>query len=128
MAGDADAGHPVPERPLRGGELNAAITSAVVGVHTEFLGRGPRSASTFHHGVHVVTVLRGMLTRAEQVLAAGRHADEVRAMRLLTRDAMVDELTAAIERLTQRRVIAAVGGHDARSDATAEVYVLDRPL
>jgi hypothetical protein len=29
---------------LKGGELNAAVTSALVGIHTEHLGRGPRSA------------------------------------------------------------------------------------
>jgi hypothetical protein len=39
---------PSEERTLTGGELNAAITSAVVGIHTAHLGRGPSSASTFH--------------------------------------------------------------------------------
>ena len=38
-----------PQR-LTGGELNAAITSALAGIHTEHLGRGPRTASTFHYG------------------------------------------------------------------------------
>ena len=35
---------------LRGGELNAALTSALVGIHTNYLGRGPKTASTFYQG------------------------------------------------------------------------------
>lgn len=128
VAGAAAAGHAVPDPPLRGGELNAAITSAIVGIHTDFLGRGPKSASTFHHGPHVVTVLREVLTRAEQALAEGPHADDVRAMRLLKRDTMAPHFRAAVERLTGRRVIASIGGHDGKPDVAVEVFILDRPL
>ena len=56
-------------RQLTGGELNAAITSALVGIHTESLGRGPTSASTFHHGNVLVTLMHGVLTNAEKSLA-----------------------------------------------------------
>jgi hypothetical protein len=31
---------------LKGGELNAALTSALVGIQTRYLGRGPKTAST----------------------------------------------------------------------------------
>jgi hypothetical protein len=37
-----------PSLPLQGGELNAAVTSALVGIHNQYLGRGPKTASTFH--------------------------------------------------------------------------------
>ena len=33
---------------LTGGELNAAITKALVKIHTSHLGRGPARASTFY--------------------------------------------------------------------------------
>ena len=39
---------PEQTRPLHGGDLNAAITSALVGIQTGYMGRGPKSASTFH--------------------------------------------------------------------------------
>jgi hypothetical protein len=38
-----------PER-LTGGELNAGITSSLVGIHHKYLGRGPVTATTFHYG------------------------------------------------------------------------------
>jgi uncharacterized protein YbcI len=60
----------MPEpRQLRGGELNAAITSALVGIHTEHVGRGPTNASTFHHGNVLVTLMHGVVTNAEKSLA-----------------------------------------------------------
>jgi hypothetical protein len=44
------------EQPV-GGELNAAVTSALVGIHYRHLGRGPKTASTFHYGNVLVTVM-----------------------------------------------------------------------
>jgi hypothetical protein len=35
---------------LTGGELNAAVTSAIVGIHNAHLGRGPKTAITPHQG------------------------------------------------------------------------------
>jgi len=37
-------------KQLAGGELNAAVTSALVGIHNRYLRRGPKTASTFHYG------------------------------------------------------------------------------
>ena len=50
---------------LRGGELNAALTSALIGIQTAHLGRGPKAASTFHHGNVVVTLMHDVMTPAE---------------------------------------------------------------
>ena len=50
---------------LRGTELHAAITSALVGIQTEHLGHGPTSASTFHHANTIVTIMLDALTKAE---------------------------------------------------------------
>jgi hypothetical protein len=51
-AADARRSHP------HGGELNAAVTRALVGIQNEYVGRGPRTASAFYHGVPT-TNLRG---------------------------------------------------------------------
>ena len=42
---------------LRGGELDAAVTSALVGIHSVHLGRGPKGASTFHYGNVIVALM-----------------------------------------------------------------------
>jgi len=56
----------VEQGPLSGGELNAAVTSALLGIHTEYLSRGPRSASTFHYGNVLVTLMYEVLTAVER--------------------------------------------------------------
>ena len=67
--------------PLKGGELNAAVTSALVGIQTELLGRGPRSASTFHHGNVLVTLMHDVLSNAEKLLARTNRGDAVNHIR-----------------------------------------------
>lgn len=54
---------------LRGGELNAALTDELVGIQTGYLGRGPKTAFTFHRGNVVVTMMHDLLTKAEKILA-----------------------------------------------------------
>jgi len=41
---------------------------------------------------------------------------------------MEQDLRAAVERLTGRRVIAFIGGNEVDPDVAAEVFVLDAPL
>lgn len=117
-----------PPECQRGGELNAAVTSALVGIHHAYLGRGPKTASTFHHGNTVVTVMRDVLTRAERSLIDSRGPDAVHEMRHLFQKTMEAEFREAVERLTGRRVIAFISGNDVESDLAAEIFILDGPL
>jgi uncharacterized protein YbcI len=116
------------EQQLRGGQLNAAVTSALVGIHTEHLGRGPTTASTFHYRNVVVTLMHDVLTRAERALGSNGHAEAIRGVRRLYQAAMERDLRAAVERLTGRQVIAFIGGNEVEPDVAAEVFVLDEPL
>jgi uncharacterized protein YbcI len=113
---------------LRGGELNAAITRALVGIQTDYLGRGPKRAVTFHHDNVVVTLMHEVLTRAEQSLTRRNQTDAVSHVRHLFQETMEPEFRAAIERLTGRRVVAFISGNDLDPDIAAEVFVLDEPL
>ncbi len=113
---------------LRGGQLNAAVTSALVGIHTEHLGRGPTSASTFHYRNVIVTLMYNVLTRAERTLGRGSREDSIRAVRRMFQGEMESELREAVERLTGRRVVAFVGGNELEPDLAAELFVLDQPL
>src|SRR3954451_23936283 len=97
--------------PLRGGELNAAITSAMVGIHNAHLGRGPKTASTFHQGNVVVTLMNDVMTPAEKVLAKSARGEAVTSMRHLFQGVMETEFSAAIERLTGRKVTAFISGN-----------------
>jgi uncharacterized protein YbcI len=113
---------------LQGGELNAAVTSALVGIHTEYLGRGPRTASTFHHGNVLVTLMHDVLTRAEKTLVENNHHDAVNQMRHRFQQTMEADFRAAVERLTGRKVRAFISGNNTEPDLAAEVFILDEPL
>jgi uncharacterized protein YbcI len=113
---------------LRGGELNAAITSALVGIHTQHLGRGPTTASTFHYRNVLVTLMHDVLTHAERALGRGDHVDAVRHIRRLFQHAMEPEFREAVERLTGRQVVAFISGNQLEPDIAAELFVLDEPL
>ena len=113
---------------LRGGELNAAVTSALVGIHTQHLGRGPTTASTFHYRNVVVTLMHDVLTHAERALGNGDHVDAIRHIRQLFQRTMEPDFREAVERLTGRRVVAFVSGNQLDPDIAAELFVLDEPL
>lgn len=113
---------------LTGGELNAAITSALVGIHNQYLGRGPKTASTFHNGNVVVTLMHDVLTRAERSLKGNQQQEEVVHMRHLFQGAMADDARAAVERLTRRKVDAFISGNQFEPDVAAEIFLLDESL
>jgi uncharacterized protein YbcI len=113
---------------LAGGELNAALTSALVGIHSEYLGHGPKTASTFHHGNIVVTLMHGVLTNAEKALARTDRAHLVSNIRQLLHETMEADSRAAVERLTGRTVVACITGNNIDPDIATEVFVLDAPL
>ena len=113
---------------LRGGELNAAVTSALVGIHTQHLGRGPTTASTFHHRNVLVTLMHDVLTHAERALAVGDHGEAVRHIRHLFQHTMEADFKEAVERLTGRKVVAFISGNQLDPDIAAELFVLDEPL
>ena len=115
-------------RPLRGGELNAAVTSALVGIHTEHLGRGPKTASTFHHGNVIVTFMHEVMVPAEHSLVRGGNGPAVASMRHLFQQTMQADFKAAVERLTGLEVVAFISGNQVEPDMAAEVFVMDRAL
>jgi uncharacterized protein YbcI len=110
---------------LQGGELNAAVTSALVGIHNVHLGRGPRTASTFHHGNVIVTLMQDVMTPAERTLARTGNSAAVTNMRHLFQETMQTDFNEAVQRLSGRKVPAFISGNHADPDMAAEVFVLD---
>jgi uncharacterized protein YbcI len=113
---------------LTGGELNAAVTSALVGIHTDYVGRGPTTASTFHHGNVLVTLMHGVLTKAEKSLARTDRAHVVNNIRQLFQQTMEADSRAAVEQLTGRKVVAFISGNHLDPDIATELFILDAPL
>lgn len=113
---------------LSGGELNAAVTSALVGIHSRHLGRGPRTATTFYKDNVIVTLMYDVMTQAEKTLAENRHGDAVTSMRHLFQETMEADFTAAVKRLTGQKVVAFISGNNTQPDVASELFVLEHPI
>jgi uncharacterized protein YbcI len=100
----------------------------VVRIHTAHVGRGPKKSSSFHNGNVIVTIMEQVTTHAEQNLASNGERDGVLGVRQIFQRTMAGELKEAIERLTQRRVVAVMGDNHLDPDMAIEVFILDSPL
>lgn len=113
---------------LTGGELNAAVTKALVKIQAAHLGRGPANASTFHHDHVLVTLMHGVLSPAEKILGQnGQHAS-VLDWRGTLQTTVETDFREAVQRLTGRTVIAFISANHLDPDVAAEMFILDAPL
>jgi uncharacterized protein YbcI len=115
-------------QPLRGGELNAAVTREVIRIQSESHGRGPKKAFSFHNGNVLVTILEEVLSPAERRLAGNGQGEAVLKIRRLYQSTVAAEMRERIEAVTGRRVTALMSDNQVEPDMAVEVFILDRPL
>jgi uncharacterized protein YbcI len=113
-----------PDR-LVGGQLNAAISTAVIRIIAEYTGRGPTRARTMMHGDWVFVALEDTLTKGERKLAELGRGEFVIQARRMFQTAMRDELTAEITALTGRKVIAFFSDNHLDPDMALEAVLLE---
>jgi uncharacterized protein YbcI len=112
----------------RGGELNAALTRALVRRNAEFTGRGPSKARAFYSANVLVVILENAMTSAEHRLAAHGKGDLVLQLRREFQLTMRAELVELVEELSGCRVVAFLSDNSIDPDLACEVFVLDRPI
>jgi uncharacterized protein YbcI len=116
--------HSPAQRPS--GRLNAAVSSAVVGLCSKHIGRGPTKARTTIDGNLVVVLLRdGMTTAEKNLVRAGREA-EVQQLRRAFQETMRVDLVETVERLTNGKVTAFMSVSHSEPDVAAEIFVMER--
>jgi uncharacterized protein YbcI len=97
----------------------------MVGIYKDQFGRGPQNAHSHYAGPNtIICILEGTLTPVEQSLARIGSHQELQNIRQLFQAAAEDQFRAAVEEITDRRVIAFLSGNDVRNDAACEVFVL----
>jgi uncharacterized protein YbcI len=110
------------------GEQLAEITNGIVGLFSEYYGRGPTRAKSFLlDDVYVVTVLRDTMTTVEHTLCQAGHADQVRSVRLRFQEAMAASFTGVVEAALGRKVAAYHSQLLVDADIGFELYVLEEP-
>jgi uncharacterized protein YbcI len=108
------------------GEELAEITNGIVGLFSEYYGRGPtRAKSYLLDDTYVVTVLKDTLTTVERTLAESGHAEQVRTVRLTFQEAMADSFKAVVENSLGRRVVSYHSQLLIDADMGFEMFVLE---
>jgi uncharacterized protein YbcI len=114
---------PPPSR--REPDLTREISAAMVALYAEVYGHDRTTASTYLNGDVVVCILEDILSSSEQELVATGRAREVLGGRVAFQADREDEFSAAIERLTRRRVVAFLSANQASPGIACELFFLE---
>ena len=106
------------------GTVSAAVSKAVVGLVREFTGRGPTKARTTISRDLVSVVMADTLTKAERRLVEAGKPELVLQVRQEFQRTMREDLVAAVERITEREVIAFMSDNHIDPDMAVESFVL----
>jgi len=113
-----------PDR-LRAGELQAALSNAIVRIMREFYGKGAARSRTMLFDEYVFVVLEDVLTTAEMTLRNGGAGALVQRVRLRFEDLMTATFVGEVERLTGRTVVAYHSQVTLEPPSCFEIFVLD---
>ena len=106
------------------GPLLAALSNAVVRIVHEYTGRGPTRARASIRDDVVAVLLQETLLKAEHSLIEDGKGDLVVEMRRSFQQTMRKDLIAAVEMITERKVIAFMSDSQLEPDFSIEVFVL----
>ena len=113
------------EETLSPGELQAALSNAIVRIMREFYGKGAARSRTMIFDDFVFVILEDVLTTAEMTLRNGGAGDLVRRVRMRFEDLMTATFVGEVERLTGRTVVAYHSQVVLDPPSCFEIFVLD---
>lgn len=108
-------------------QLTSAISAEMVRLYAEFYGHERTTATTYINDNVVVCVLEDILSSRELRLVDDGSRREVLDGRLAFQEGAEDEFTAAVERLTQRRVVAFLSANQTNPGVASELFFLEPP-
>ena len=116
------------DNPSRAAEgINSTISRGIVHLMKEFYGRGPISAKTFYRDDHVLVLLSGGFSKAEETLLAAGMSEAVTDQRGALHALMRDRFVGMIEATTGREVVSFMSANDQSANVMAELFVLRPP-
>jgi uncharacterized protein YbcI len=113
------------DETLSAGELQAALSNAIVRIMREFYGKGAARSRTMIFDDYVFVVLEDVLTTAEMTLRNGGAGDLVRKVRMRFEDLMTATFVGEVERLTGRTVVAYHSQVVLEPSSCFEIFILD---
>ena len=110
------------ERPA--GEVLAAITDGLVGLHTRYYGKGPTKAKSHYTDEAVVSFLWDGFTKVEETLIASGRSAAVADLRRTFQETMKLESTSLVEEATGRHVLAYLSQVNIDPNLAVEIFLL----
>jgi uncharacterized protein YbcI len=107
-----------------GETLTRAISAEMVVLYAEVYGHDRTTARTYINDNVVVCILENILSSSEQELVAAGESSEVIDGRVAFQADRQDEFSAAVERLTRRRVVAFMSANQTSPEMACELFFL----
>ncbi len=115
----------MPEQAQRRGSPHAEISNRAVKILREYTGRGPTKAKTTIVEDLVVVVFGDSMLKAERSLVDDGKAGLVKQLRKEFQGTMRLDLSAAVEEVLNRKVIAFMSDNHLDPDLAAEIFILE---
>lgn len=107
------------------GQLAAAISNAMVGIHSKHYGKGPTKAKTYIIDDTIVCVMQDVFTTVERTLIDAGKGDLVREVRTTFQYALRDEFIDAVSQIVGRTPRAFMSQIDCNADMAVELFLLE---
>jgi uncharacterized protein YbcI len=108
-----------------GEALTRAISAAMVTLYAEVYGHDRTTATTYINDNVVVCILEDILSCSEKELVAGGAQQDVIDGRVAFQADRQDDFSAAVERLTLRRVVAFMSANQTSPGIACEMFFLE---
>ena len=106
-------------------DIAREISAAIVTLYAQVYGHNGATATTYINGDVVVCILEDTLSSSERERVDSGGACEVIEGRVAFQSDREDEFSAAVERLTRRRVVAFLSANQASPDIACELFFLE---
>ncbi|HYZ28888.1 MAG TPA: DUF2294 domain-containing protein [Thermoleophilaceae bacterium] len=110
------------------GQLTAAISNAIVGIHAKHYGKGPTKAKTYLIDDMVVCVMQDVFTTVERTLIDAGRGDLVREVRTTFQHSLGDEFRDAVRNILDREPRSFMSQIDCDADMAVEFFLLDEDV
>ena len=115
--------------PLKGDELLAAVTEAMVALHERYYHRAPVSAKTQMLGEDLLAcVMGGVFTEVEKTMIELQRGTLVQETRSAFQRAMQQKFIDQVEHLSGREVIAFISNSHVGPDMEVELFMFRDPV
>src|SRR3954452_22910800 len=107
------------------GKMAAAVSNAILRIHSEHYGRGASRARTVMGADYVICFMEDIYTPVERTLIEAGRFPAVQETRSAFQETMREKFSEAVEELTGRKVIGFLSQVHVDPDLSVETFILE---